>query len=219
MAQVEPAKDWQLRLALLRSINQVKTGFAFFLTDEDREGNGNRLLIANPHYPWVGSNRFWEKHLVIPGKLNVYGVGLLGSPAVSIGFNSAVAWTHTVSAGERFTLYTLNLAPGDPLKYLYDGKEREMTSKVVSVAVRESDGRIKETEHRVYFSHYGPVINFPGFGWTASRAVTIRDANANNTTFYSQRAAMNASRWRNFTRKIAACISSRRLFQPTRSCR
>ena len=160
----------------------------------DRSAGGKGMLIANPHYPWTGSNRFWEKHLVIPGKLNVYGVGLLGSPGVSIGFNSAVAWTHTVSAGKRFALYSLNLAPGNPTKYLYDGKEREMTSKVVNVAVRQADGSIKQIEQRVFFSHYGPIVNLPGFGWTPKRAVAIRDANANNTQFYAQRVAMNAAR-------------------------
>lgn len=160
----------------------------------ERSAGGRGMLIANPHYPWTGSNRFWEKHLVIPGKLNVYGVGLLGSPGVSIGFNSAVAWTHTVSAGKRFVLYSLNLAAGNPTRYLYDGKEREMTSKVVTVAVRQTDGSIKQVEQRVFFSHYGPIVNLPGFGWTAKRAVAIRDANANNTEFYAQRVAMNAAR-------------------------
>ena len=160
----------------------------------DRSAGGKGMLIANPHYPWTGSNRFWEKHLVIPGKLNVYGVGLLGSPGVSIGFNSAVAWTHTVSAGKRFVLYSLNLAPGNPTRYLYDGKEREMTSKVVSVAVRQNDGTTKQIERRVFFSHYGPIVNLPGFGWSPKRAVTMRDANANNTQFYAQRVAMNAAR-------------------------
>ncbi|MEK7833791.1 MAG: penicillin acylase family protein [Acidobacteriota bacterium] len=160
----------------------------------DRSASGRGLLIANPHYPWTGSNRFWEKHLVIPGKLNVYGVGLLGSPGVSIGFNNAVAWTHTVSAGKRFVLYSLNLAAGNPTKYLYDGKEREMTSQVVSVAVRQADGSVKQIEQRVFFSHYGPIVNIPGFGWTPKRAVAIRDANANNTQFYAQRVAMNAAR-------------------------
>jgi acyl-homoserine-lactone acylase len=144
------------------------------------------MLLANPHYPWVGSNRFWEKHLVIPGQLDVYGVGLLGIPGVAIGFNRAVAWTHTVSAGKRFTLYTLDLAPGNPTRYMYDGKEREMTSKVISVTARQPDGAVKQVERRVFFSHYGPILNLPGFGWTAKRAVTIRDANANNVSSRSQ---------------------------------
>ncbi len=160
----------------------------------ERSASGRGMLIANPHYPWVGSNRFWEKHLIIPGKLDVYGVGLLGSPGVAIGFNKNVAWTHTVSAGKRFTLYTLDLAPGNPTRYLYDGKEREMTSKVISVAVKQTDGTLKQIERRVFFSHYGPILNLPGFGWTAKRAVTVRDANANNTSFQTQRMAMNRAR-------------------------
>ena len=160
----------------------------------ERSASGRGMLIANPHYPWVGSNRFWEKHLVIPGKLDVYGVGLLGSPGVAIGFNRNVAWTHTVSAGKRFALYSLDLAPGNPTRYLYDGKEREMTSKVISVAVRQADGTLKQVERRIFFSHYGPILNFPGVGWSAKKVATVRDANANNVSFQTQRMAMNRAR-------------------------
>ena len=170
---------------------QASNGWAI---GSERSASGRGMLLANPHYPWVGSNRFWEKHLIIPGQLDVYGVGLLGSPGVAIGFNRAVAWTHTVSAGKRFTLYTLDLAPGNPTRYMYDGKEREMTSKVISVDVRQTDGSVKQVERRVFFSHYGPILNLPGFGWTAKRAVTIRDANANNVSSRSQWLAMNRAR-------------------------
>ncbi|MFN0108388.1 MAG: acylase [Blastocatellia bacterium] len=160
----------------------------------ERSASGRGMLVANPHYPWTGSNRFWEKHLVVPGKLDVYGVGLLGSPGVSIGFNKNVAWTHTVSAGKRFVMYSLNLAAGNPTRYMYDGKEREMTSKVFTVSVRQTDGALKQVEQRIFYSHYGPIVNVPGFGWTAKRAVTVRDANSNNTNFHSQRVAMNEAR-------------------------
>jgi acyl-homoserine-lactone acylase len=160
----------------------------------ERSEGGRGMLVANPHYPWVGSSRFWEKHLTIPGKLNVYGVGLLGSPGVSIGFNEAVAWTHTVSAGKRYTLYSLDLVPGNPTKYLYDGKEREMTSKVVSVDVRQTDGTLKRVERRIFFSHYGPILNMAGLEWNSKRAITFRDANANNMLFQEQRIAMNKAR-------------------------
>lgn len=160
----------------------------------ERAASGRGMLIANPHYPWIGSNRFWEKHLVIPGKLDVYGVGLLGSPGVAIGFNRNVAWTHTVSAGKRFTVYTLDLVPGNPTRYLYDGQEREMTSKILSVAVRQADGTLKQVERRIFFSHYGPIINFPGVGWSPKRTLTVRDANSNNTGFQTQRMAMNRAR-------------------------
>ena len=63
-----------------------------------RSAIGRGMLLANPHYPWVGSNRFWEKHLIIPGQLDVYGVGLLGMPGVAIGFNRAVDFATALQA-------------------------------------------------------------------------------------------------------------------------
>ena len=193
IATATPPKSETARLEPVSfpDFEQASNGWAI---GSERSASGRGMLLANPHYPWVGANRFWEKHLVIPGQLDVYGVGLLGSPGVAIGFNRAVAWTHTVSAGKRFTLYTLDLAPGNPTRYIYDGKEREMTSKVINVDVRQSDNAIKTIERRVYFSHYGPILNLPGFGWTAKRAVTIRDANANNVLSRSQWLAMNRAR-------------------------
>lgn len=193
IATATPPKNETARVEQvdIPDFEQASNGWAI---GSERSASGRGMLLANPHYPWVGSNRFWEKHLVIPGQLDVYGVGLLGMPGVAIGFNRAVAWTHTVSAGKRFTLYTLDLAPGNPTRYLYDGKEREMTSKVISATVRQTDGTVKQVERRVFFSHYGPILNFPGFGWTAKRAVAIRDANANNVSSRAQWLAMNRAR-------------------------
>ena len=97
----------------------------------DRSTTGGGLLLANPHFPWEGELRFWENHLTIPGELNVYGVGLTGLPGVQIGFNDAVAWTHTVSAGHRFTLYRYDLDPTDPTTYIVDGEPQAMTAERV----------------------------------------------------------------------------------------
>lgn len=177
--------------AELPETDRASNGWAL---GSERTASGRGMLIANPHYPWVGANRFWEKHLTIPGALDVYGVGLLGSPGVSIGFNRAVAWTHTVSAGKRFTAYTLDLVPGNPTRYLYDGQEREMTSREITVAVRKSNGVTENVTRRIWFSHYGPILNFPGFGWTAKRAITVRDANEKNTGVQAQWFAMNRAR-------------------------
>jgi acyl-homoserine-lactone acylase len=147
---------------------------------KDLSFNKRGMLIANPHYPWVGSNRFWEKHLVVPGKLNVYGVSLVGNIGVSIGFNKDVAWTHTVSAGKRFTLFTLDLVPGKPTTYRFGNEERQMTSRKVVVEVKQPGGTITKQEGTVWFSHQGPIVNVPGVGWTAKRAVAVRDTNMDN---------------------------------------
>ena len=70
------------------------------------------MLLANPHFPWEGELRFWEVQLTVPGELDVYGAQLSGLPGIGIGFTEASAWTHTVSAGKRFTAYKLTLVPG-----------------------------------------------------------------------------------------------------------
>lgn len=50
-------------------------------------------MVAKPHFPWRGDGRFWECHLTVPGELDVYGVSLIGTPLVQMGFNRHVAWT------------------------------------------------------------------------------------------------------------------------------
>ena len=124
----------------------------------------------------------------------MYGVGLLGQPGVAIGFNRDVAWTHTVSAGKRFTLYTLDLVPGKPTTYKYGNEERAMTSRKVSVEVKQEDGALRTVERTVWFSHYGPILNYPGLGWTEKRTLALRDANLDNTAASSQWMAMGRAR-------------------------
>ena len=76
--------------------------------------SGKSVLLGNPHFPWQGSDRWYEVHMTIPGKLDVTGAALQLAPVVNIGFNHHVAWTHTVSTARRFTPYELKLVAGQP---------------------------------------------------------------------------------------------------------
>ncbi|WP_430461057.1 penicillin acylase family protein [Thalassolituus sp. LLYu03] len=162
---------------------------------KDRVADANSLLLGNPHFPWDGELRFFEQHLTIPGELDVTGVAMIGLPAVLIGFNDNVGWTHTVSQSKRFTLYQLKLDPADPLRYKFDGEYRDITSKTVTVAVKQSDGSLVDVPHTLYFSHFGPMVNLASLssalGWNSSTAVTFRDANAGNTRMLEQWLAMD----------------------------
>jgi acyl-homoserine-lactone acylase len=154
--------------------------------------NGRGSLLANPHYPWYGPNRFWEKHLTIPGELNVYGSNLIGTAGVGVGFNEAVGWTHTVSDSKRVVLYRLTLKPDDPTQYLYEGSWRSLRNQQVNTQVKTAEGM--ETESTtVWFSHHGPIIEMPGLDWTSSTAYAARDANAENVDVMSQWLAMGKS--------------------------
>jgi acyl-homoserine-lactone acylase len=160
----------------------------------ERSEGGRGMLFANPHWFWTGGARFWEKHLTVPGDLDVYGVNTLGNPGVAIGFNRAVAWTHTVSASRRVAFYTLKLVAGEPTAYLYDGLRRPMRTRAVVVEVRQPDGSFATVTRTVYFSHHGPVVNLPGLGWTADRAVVFRDTNAANVRGAALYLAMQRAR-------------------------
>lgn len=173
------------------AVDMASNGWAI---GSERSESGGGMLVANPHYPWEGSNRFWEKHLTVPGDLNAYGVSLLGLPGVTLGFNENVAWTHTVSAGQRFTLYSLDLVPGDPTAYYYDGAERRMEAREIDVQVLDDDGGVSVVRRKVYFSHYGPILDWPGIGWDSERTVSYRDANEDNDESLATYLAMNRAK-------------------------
>jgi acyl-homoserine-lactone acylase len=153
---------------------------------EARSAEGGGMLVANPHFPWEGELRFWEVHLTVPGEIDVYGAQLSGVPGIGIGFTDAFAWTHTVSAGNRFTAYRLDLVPGAPTTYRYGDETREMTPTEHTIEVLGDDGEVTSTTRTTWASHYGPIIDFPGFGWTDEATITFRDANIDNEEFAAQ---------------------------------
>ncbi|MGJ3646868.1 penicillin acylase family protein [Sphingomonas sp. GlSt437] len=141
--------------------------------------SGSGILVGNPHFPWNGPARFWQMHLTIPGKLDVMGVSIAGGAMVSLGFNKDVAWTHTVTAAQHFTVFELKLDPANPLAYQVDGKTEAMRPISVTVPMPAGEAPVTRT---LYTTRYGPVLASPfiGMTWTRAKAFAIRDANHNN---------------------------------------
>jgi acyl-homoserine-lactone acylase len=162
---------------------------------KDKSEGGRGMVVANPHFPWEGELKLWESHLTVPGQMNIYGVGLLGVPAVLIGFNENVAWTHTFSSGQRMTLYKLPLVAGKATTYKYDGGEREMTAHPITILVKLPEGSVTNVTRTMYTSHYGPVITVPGLlDWTSQQAYTFRDANLENAALTAQFLGMDRAK-------------------------
>ncbi len=113
-------------------------------------------MLGNPHFPWQGSERWYQLHLTIPGKLDVIGAALQGVPVVNIGFTRGVAWSHTVSTARRFTPYELDLRRGRPTEYIVDGRAVKMRKRTVRVRVRGGGTR----RHTFYETRWGPVFSF-----------------------------------------------------------
>ncbi|MEV6640426.1 penicillin acylase family protein [Amycolatopsis sp. NPDC051371] len=150
--------------------------------DSTAAGQGS-VLLGNPHYPWQAGRRFWQSQLTIPGKVDVAGASLLGMPFVQIGHTADAAWTHTVSTPVTFGLFEVPLKAGDPTTYLVDGQPEKMTSRDVTVQVRQADGSLKPARQTFWSTRYGPVMgDFQGvpLPWTTKSAYAVRDANATN---------------------------------------
>lgn len=170
----------QERFTLERGSNAVALGAR-------RSANGRGLLLANPHFPWMGGMRFYQMQLTIPGKLDVMGAALPGLPVVNIGFNQHLAWTHTVDTSQHFTLYRLQLDPKDPTRYLLDGRSLPLVRQTISVAVKAEDGSLSQVQRQVYSSRFGPVVQWPGrLDWDSRTAYSLRDANLENTRVLQQ---------------------------------
>lgn len=146
----------------------------------DASASGGGMLLGNPHFPWRGRYRFTQQHLTIPGEYDVAGASLIGSPAVNIGWNDDVAWSHTVSTAYRFTPYEYpTLGPGTT--YLTtSGLVGRAERRVVEVDVLTDDGSIDTVTEDLYRTPEGYVIDSPDqlMGWTPASFWAIRDANA-----------------------------------------
>ncbi len=146
------------------------------LGSQDTRG-GDGMVLANPHFPWRGTERFWMAQLTIPGQYNVMGGTLEGFPFIGIGFNQHLAWTHTVSTTRRFTIFQLRLVPGDPTSYYVDGKPQRMGR--VTVRVQAGDG---VTSHTFFTTRWGPVLIVPQaqYAWTTTTAYALGDSVASD---------------------------------------
>jgi acyl-homoserine-lactone acylase len=161
----------------------------------DLTNDGRGALLGNPHFPWLGINRFHAVHLTIPGRYDAMGSAIYGFPLVSIGFNPHVAWSHTVSTARRFVVRELTLAPGDPTSYVYDGEVVPMAADTVTVQVLQSNGSLVPVSHTFYSTQWGPMLILPPLAfWTATNAYTLHDVNVDNVRGLAQYREMGSAR-------------------------
>jgi len=183
--------------------NPTEAGSNGWALGKDLTASGQGMLLANPHFPHTGNQRFWQFGTEIPGQLKVVGGSLSGMPGiVNIGFNEDVAWTHTFSTADHFILHRLSLDPENPAgtSYLLDGEPVDITSKTLQVEVAVAPGVTTTLEKTSYYSEFGPIIVVPGaLPWgtdfTGSKvAFAINDANLPNFDVFDHWLGLNRAR-------------------------
>ena len=153
----------------------------------DVTDNGRGLLLANPHFPWWGVLRLNQLHMTVEREnYDVFGATLLGIPIPLIGFNSKLAWTHTLSTDNRFTLRYLALDPANPTRYIKDGKSVAMTAVPLTINGLAPGGSVVPITRTLYTTEYGPMLMDASFTWSTAAAFAIQDANTANLKMMDQ---------------------------------
>ncbi len=145
-----------------------------------RSANGHALLAGDPHLDLSLPSIWYEAHIVVPGKLDVYGVTIPGAPTMVIGFNRDVAWTFTNTGADVIDYYTETVDNDHlPTTYKVDGVWRPLEQRVEKYL--GPLGQVVQTD-TLFFTHRGPMRRV-GSEWVSMRWTVLESANE-LTAFY-----------------------------------
>ncbi|WP_422860705.1 penicillin acylase family protein [Flagellimonas sp. S174] len=119
-----------------------------------KSDNGNPMLMMQPHPPWFDDFLFFESHLT--GKnLNVYGISLVGSPTIAMGFNDHLGWGLTFNQADAMDLIELDFKEG----YYKDNTDwKKIQGRTETIKIKEGEG-FKEKVIKIKETNYGFIID------------------------------------------------------------
>ena len=140
-----------------------------------RSATEHALLAGDPHLDLTLPSIWYEAHLVVPGRLDVYGVTIPGAPAIVIGFNRDVAWTFTNTGADVMDLYAEAVDDRRrPTRYRVDGAWRPLEPRVE--VYRGTERRDDRHRHACTSRIRGPLQRVRGrwlsMRWTVLEART-----------------------------------------------
>lgn len=126
-----------------------------------RSADGRTRLLVNSHQPWEGVAAWYEAHLHSETGWDAVGGLFPGAAMVLHGHNRHLGWAHTVNFPDLVDVYRLEVDPGHPNRYRFDGGWREMETRSVPIDVKLL-GPLHWTFHRdAQWSVHGPVLRTP----------------------------------------------------------
>lgn len=152
-----------------------------------RSADGHALLANDPHLELTLPSIWYETQLVVPGKLDVYGVTIPGEPAVVLGFNRDVAWGFTNTGADVLDFYRETVDDSAaPTRYRVDGAWRPLEQRVEVYRGKHGEPLATDT---VRYTSRGPLMHRFGawvsMRWTVlepSHEITAFDDAAHATT-------------------------------------
>jgi penicillin amidase len=137
-----------------------------------RSATGRALLAGDPHLDLTLPSIWYETHLVVPGRLDVYGVTIPGLPAIVLGFNRDVAWTFTNTGADVLDFYMEEVDDDRrPTRHRVDGAWRPIEARTETYRGPAGETLAVDT---VYYTYRGPMQRVRG-RWLSLRW-TVHDA-------------------------------------------
>jgi penicillin amidase len=150
-----------------------------------RSANGHALLAGDPHLDMTLPSIWYEAHIVVPGKMDVYGVTIPGAPFIVIGFNRDVAWSFTNTSVDVLDFYREQVDDAaSPGHVMVDGAPERLTQRVE--AYRDASGAVI-AQDTIRFSHRGPLRKV-GDQWLSMRWTVLEAGTEPKAFLAAQRA-------------------------------
>ena len=155
------------------SNQKIEGGSNSWALSGNKTATGNAMLVANPHLWW--SDLFlWHEQQFTTNQYNMYGATLIGNPAIILGFNDHVSWTHTVNTIDNTDLFEIKIKDDT---YLLDGEYLPFEEHSYIIKELQKDGTLKASEFTRKSTRHGIVIKE-----TENTALAIRFAHMNDIT-------------------------------------
>lgn len=156
-----------------------------------RTRDGHALLAGDPHLDLSLPSIWYEAHLVVPGRLDVYGVTIPGAPGIIIGFNRDVAWSFTNSEADFVDFYAETVDDSlAPARYLVDSRWRPVERRIERYLGTRGEALGADT---VYYTHRGPMRR-EGGRWLSMRWTVLEPSNEIDALLHAAR-ARRAEEW------------------------
>ncbi len=131
---------------------EPKSGSNNWAVSGSRTASGYPILAGDPHLQMSLPSIWYEMQLNAPG-IQVYGVGIPGTPSIIKGFNRDIAWINTNSGADVLDWYEIEFRDETRSEYLHEGEWTPVRERIEKIHVRGGE-TVVDT---VLYTHHGPV--------------------------------------------------------------
>lgn len=150
-----------------------------------RSASAHALLAGDPHLGLTLPSIWYEAHLVVPGRLDVYGVTIPGAPGIVIGFTRDLAWSLTNTGADVLDYYRETVDDQErPSRYMVDDAWRPVERR--EEVYRGKRGEVLRVD-TVRYTHRGPMQRL-GNEWVSMRWTVNEPTNLAEAFYHATKA-------------------------------